>query len=84
MGKTSIGAFYQPRHVHIDVETLATLPAREFSAGMAEVIKYGIIRDRDFFTWLDSHREALSRLISAASDPYGNEVLPNQGECCRK
>lgn len=66
LGKNLIGAFYQPRHVHIDVETLATLPAREFSAGMAEVIKYGIIRDRDFFTWLDSHREALSRLDSAS------------------
>ena len=52
LGKNLIGAFYQPRHVHIDVATLATLPEREFAAGMAEVIKYGIIRDAEFFFWL--------------------------------
>jgi 3-dehydroquinate synthase len=52
LGKNLIGAFYQPRHVHIDVSTLEALPPREFSAGMAEIIKYGIIRDREFFDWL--------------------------------
>ena len=69
-GKNLIGAFYQPRHVHIDVETLKSLDAREFSTGMAEVIKYGIIRDREFFDWLLKHRQALQKrdtetLISA-------------------
>lgn len=59
LGKNLIGAFYQPRHVHIDVATLATLPEREFAAGMAEVIKYGIIRDADFFSWLSAERERL-------------------------
>ena len=61
LGKYLIGAFYQPRHVHIDVGTLKTLPAREFSAGMAEVIKYGVIADRDFFHWLQLHRQELLR-----------------------
>jgi len=69
-GKNLIGAFYQPRHVHIDVETLNSLDSREFAAGMAEVIKYGIIRDKDFFDWLLKHRKALQErqteaLISA-------------------
>jgi 3-dehydroquinate synthase len=59
LGKNMIGAFYQPKAVVIDVDTLKTLPAREFSAGMAEVIKYGIIYDADFFCWLEQHRQAL-------------------------
>lgn len=59
LGKNLIGAFYQPRHVHIDVATLATLPEREFAAGMAEVIKYGIIRDADFFAWLGAQCDRL-------------------------
>lgn len=62
LGKNLIGAFYQPVHVHIDVATLATLPPREFAAGMAEVVKYGIIRDRSFFDWLGAHGAALQRL----------------------
>jgi len=66
LGKNLIGAFYQPVHVHIDVSTLETLPAREFAAGMAEVIKYGIIRDRGFFDWLGEKRESLRRLDHAA------------------
>ena len=52
MGKNLIGAFHQPRHVVIDLETLASLPEREFAAGLAEVIKYGLIRDTEFFAWL--------------------------------
>ncbi|WP_100658023.1 3-dehydroquinate synthase [Alteromonas flava] len=55
LGKNMIGAFYQPQAVLIDTTTLATLPDREFAAGMAEVIKYGIIYDADFFAWLESH-----------------------------
>lgn len=60
-GKNLIGAFYQPRLVLIDVETLKSLDSREFAAGMAEVIKYGIIRDKDFFDWLLTHRVALQQ-----------------------
>jgi 3-dehydroquinate synthase len=66
LGKNLIGAFYQPRHVHIDVSTLATLPEREFAAGMAEVIKYGIIRDRAFFDWLKITGQDLARLVPSA------------------
>jgi 3-dehydroquinate synthase len=66
LGKNLIGAFYQPRHVHIDVSTLVTLPEREFAAGMAEVIKYGIIRDASFFAWLGEHRDRLRRRERAA------------------
>jgi 3-dehydroquinate synthase len=51
--------------VHIDVHTLRTLPPREFAAGMAEVIKYGVIRDRPFFTWLVGAKEQLRRLEAA-------------------
>lgn len=59
LGKNLIGAFYQPRHVQIDIDTLLTLPQREFVAGMAEVVKYGVIADRAFFDWLHEHRESL-------------------------
>ncbi len=66
LGKNLIGAFYQPKHVHIDVATLETLPAREFAAGMAEVVKYGVICDRDFFKLLDEQREKLAQRDPAA------------------
>ncbi len=59
LGKNLIGAFYQPMHVHIDVATLRSLPAREFAAGMAEVVKYGVIRDREFFDQLATSRDRL-------------------------
>ncbi|NLC70701.1 MAG: 3-dehydroquinate synthase [Desulfuromonadaceae bacterium] len=66
LGKNLIGAFHQPGLVHIDVETLKTLPAREFSAGMAEIVKYGMIWDGDFFSWLEEHVEALTRMETEA------------------
>ena len=59
MGKNLIGAFHQPRHVVIDIETLASLPKREFAAGLAEVIKYGLIRDAEFFAWLNENVQRL-------------------------
>jgi 3-dehydroquinate synthase len=59
LGKNMVGAFYQPRKVIIDVDTLATLPDREVSAGLAEVIKYGLIRDPDFFAWLEQNIDGL-------------------------
>lgn len=62
LGKNMIGAFYQPQVVLADIDTLKTLPAREFSAGMAEVIKYGLIRDAEFFDWLEAHIEQLMTL----------------------
>jgi 3-dehydroquinate synthase len=59
LGKNMIGAFHQPRCVLADTDTLATLPDRELSAGLAEVIKYGLIRDRPFLDWLEVNLEAL-------------------------
>jgi len=59
LGKNMIGAFHQPRAVLIDTECLRTLPDRELSAGMAEVIKYGAIRDLRFFSWLEANMDAL-------------------------
>lgn len=58
-GKNMIGAFYQPKAVIIDVDVLSSLPPREFSAGIAEVIKYGLIRDIDFYHWLQSNLDGL-------------------------
>ena len=65
-GKNLIGAFYQPREVLTDTDVLATLPARELQAGLAEIIKYGMICDLAFFAWLEQHIEALRRLEPVA------------------
>ena len=58
-GKNLIGAFHQPRAVIIDVATMATLPEREYRAGVAEVVKYGLIRDPRFLRWLEDHTESI-------------------------
>lgn len=58
-GKNLIGAFHQPAAVIIDIDSLATLPAREFKAGLAEVIKYGVMADADFFAWLEENMPLL-------------------------
>lgn len=59
LGKNMIGAFYQPRAVVADTDVLASLPDRELSAGIAEVIKYGLIGNADFFEWLEKNIELL-------------------------
>ena len=61
LGKNMIGAFHQPRCVLIDTDTLNTLPDRELSAGLAEVIKYGLIGDYEFFVWLEHNIKSLVR-----------------------
>ena len=61
LGKNMIGAFYQPASVVVDLDCLKTLPARELASGLAEVIKYGIILDGEFFTWLEENMDALLR-----------------------
>jgi 3-dehydroquinate synthase len=66
LGKNMVGAFYQPQAVLIDTQTLVTLPARELSAGLAEVIKYGLICDEPFLTWLEANMPALRALDQAA------------------
>ena len=59
LGKNMIGAFYQPRLVLADISTLSTLPDRELKAGLAEVIKYGLIRDLPFLEWIEANLERL-------------------------
>ncbi len=66
LGKNMIGAFYQPKLVLADIATLFTLPERELSAGLAEVIKYGLIRDADFFTWIEENINALMNMDTDA------------------
>jgi len=65
-GKNLVGAFYQPRLVLIDTDTLATLPRRELGAGYAETVKYGLIADPDFFAWLDAENRAVYELDTTA------------------
>jgi 3-dehydroquinate synthase len=62
MGKNMIGAFHQPKKVLMDLTVLASLPKQEFLSGMAEVIKYGVIRDGAFFEFLDTNREKILAL----------------------
>jgi 3-dehydroquinate synthase len=75
IGKNMIGAFYQPSLVLVDVDTLRTLPPREFFAGMAEIIKYGIISDRGLFHYLRSNREGIVSL--------GDNVIRIIHQSCR-
>ncbi len=66
LGKNMIGAFYQPQRVLCDLDVLRSLPDREYSAGLAEVIKYGPIADADFLLWMEANLDALmSREVSA-------------------
>jgi len=64
-GKNMIGAFYQPKLVWVDPQVLTTLEARQVPAGLAEVIKYGLIRDADFFSWLADNMQGLLALDSS-------------------
>jgi 3-dehydroquinate synthase len=65
-GKNLLGAFYQPRLVLADTDTLATLPRREVRAGYGEIVKYGLIRDAGFFDWLEAEGRAVCDLEPAA------------------
>ena len=66
LGKNMIGAFHQPKLVLADIDTLDTLPDRELKAGLAEVIKYGLICDKPFLGWLEDNMKALRALDSTA------------------
>ena len=66
LGKNMIGAFHQPQCVIIDTNALSTLPERELSAGMAEVIKYGLIADKPFYNWIEQNIDALMSLDQAS------------------
>jgi 3-dehydroquinate synthase len=76
LGKNMIGAFYQPKAVYIDTNSLSTLPMREFNAGMAEVIKYGIMYDAELFVWLENNSQAIQ-----ARDPDALKHIIF--ECCK-
>jgi 3-dehydroquinate synthase len=65
-GKNLIGAFHQPKLVLADLDALTALPAREFLSGYGEVVKYGLLGDADFFTWLESHGTAMAAGDAAA------------------
>jgi 3-dehydroquinate synthase len=71
LGKNMIGAFYQPRVVLADTDTLRSLPDRELASGLAEVIKYGLIRDAVFMTWLEANIE---RLVARDADALAHAV----------
>ena len=78
-GKNMIGAFYQPKAVLIDTDVLKTLPPRELGAGLAEVIKYGLIRDADFLQWLEDNMALLragdtSALVTAIERSCRNKA----------
>jgi 3-dehydroquinate synthase len=75
-GKNLIGAFYQPRIVLIDTDTLTTLADRELRAGLAEVIKYGAICDAAFFDWLE---ENMGRLLARDPDALAHAIR----RCCK-
>jgi len=75
-GKNMVGAFWQPRGVLIDVDVLATLPGREYSAGLAEVVKYGVIQDADFFAYLEANIELIN-------DRDGDVLTRIVERCCR-
>ncbi|MCM2251533.1 MAG: 3-dehydroquinate synthase [Ramlibacter sp.] len=84
LGKNMIGAFYQPRRVVCDLDTLATLPQREFSAGLAEVIKYGPIADMEFLAWLEGNIERLmARETSALAHAVGRSCEIKAGVVAR-
>ncbi|MDO3387384.1 3-dehydroquinate synthase [Gilvimarinus sp. SDUM040013] len=88
LGKNMIGAFYQPQAVIADVALLASLPRRELAAGVAEVIKYGLICDAPFFNWLESNIdsvmagnvEALSYCVERSCDDKAKVVAQDERE----
>jgi 3-dehydroquinate synthase len=92
LGKNLIGAFHQPRCVLIDTGTLRTLPAREWTAGLAEVIKYGVIADETFFEFLDRDIEqirrreevAVSHIITRSCEIKAQVVTEDERECDRR
>lgn len=71
LGKNMIGAFHQPRLVLADTSTLASLPEREFKAGLAEVIKYGLIRETAFFDWLEHN---MTRILERDTDALAEAI----------
>jgi 3-dehydroquinate synthase len=83
-GKNLVGAFHQPRGVFADIDTLATLPEREFRAGLAEVVKGAAIGDTAFFAWLETHADALAaRDPAAVAEAIARKVAYKAGVVAR-
>jgi len=88
LGKNMIGAFYQPQCVLADTSLLASLPPRELSAGIAEVVKYGLISDYDFFVWLENNiaklmsgdKEALAYAVKRSCENKADVVAQDERE----
>lgn len=88
LGKNLIGAFYQPRHVYMNLAVLDTLEPRQFQAGMAEIIKYGLLADQELFEYLESHsaeilaldKTALAFLVRRCCEIKGTFVMADAGE----
>lgn len=91
-GKNLVGAFHQPRLVLADLDVLATLPDREMRAGYAEVLKYGLLGDAAFFTWLEAHGravlarepEALARAVERSVEMKAEIVIADEREAGRR
>jgi len=84
LGKNMIGAFHQPEAVFIDTHNLATLPNREFHSGVAEVIKYGLIRDAPFFEWLEENMEKINDREPDALRYVINRSCENKAEVVKE
>lgn len=88
LGKNMIGAFYQPQAVVIDIASLRTLPEREYAAGLAEVIKYGLIADAEFYDWLhqnlgalkDKDEEVLAQAVRRSCEIKADVVAQDERE----
>ena len=80
MGKNLIGAFHQPSAVLVDIETLKTLPPREFSAGLAEVVKIAAIRDAEFLDWLEDNNAAIMARESGAITSMIKRSIANKAD----
>lgn len=86
--KNMVGAFWQPSLVLIDFDTIATLPSREFNAGMAEVVKYGMILDAEFFDWLEANvaairarsLDALAHIVARSCELKASVVAADERE----
>ena len=79
-GKNLVGAFHQPEAVLVDIETLETLPAREFSAGLAEVIKIAVIRDEALLSWLENNKAAIMAREPEALTSMITRSISNKAE----
>lgn len=83
-GKNLIGAFYQPSAVIADMDTLETLPDREYRAGLAEVVKYGAISDREFFSWLESSADLIGSRDGQTLEHLVQSCVRNKAEVVSK